>query len=119
MAEKKKVLVVEDESLTAMALGAYIEALGFAVLEFCATGEDAVERAKSEQPDIVFMDIRLSGKMDGVEAAARINRDRAVPIILISGYAKAALESNEYQPAGYLSKPIDFEDIDALLAAIG
>jgi CheY-like chemotaxis protein len=118
MAERKRVLIVEDETLTAMSLGSYIEEMGFPVVGIVATGEDAIQAARAESPDIVFMDIRLAGKMDGMEAARLINLDRPTPIVFISGYTNPDVRSCDCTPIAYLSKPFDFHDIDLLLQSI-
>jgi DNA-binding NarL/FixJ family response regulator len=120
MPERKRILIVEDETLTAMALASYVEEKGFLVVGFSATGEDAVGKARAERPDLIFMDIRLAGAMDGVEAARLICADRRTPIVIITGYTDefVSLRAWSHEPAAFLSKPIDFDDIDAILAAI-
>jgi hypothetical protein len=67
MDNAKKVLIVEDETLTAMAIQAYIEERGYRVVGLSASGEDAVRQAKEEEPDLILMDFRLAGRMDGME----------------------------------------------------
>jgi CheY-like chemotaxis protein len=118
MGERKRVLIVEDETLTAMALGSYMEEMGYTVVGFTATGEDAVRKAKSEEPDLIFMDVRLAGMMDGMEAARLINVDRRTPIIIISGYANVVERASAYKPTAYLSKPINFNDINGILQSM-
>jgi CheY-like chemotaxis protein len=115
MAEMKRVLIVEDEALTALALESYIEGIGHKVVGLSASGEDAVRQAKSEKPDLVFMDVRLAGKMDGMEAARLIDRDRSTAIVIISGYTRSGIDESAYKPRAYLSKPIDFAAIDEIL----
>jgi DNA-binding NarL/FixJ family response regulator len=120
MDEGKKILIVEDETLTAMAMEAYMEEKGYRVVGQSATGEDAVRKARSESPDLVFMDFRLAGKMDGVEAAQLINAERPVPIIMISGYTESIVfeRASDFKPAAFLSKPISFDDIEKILRSI-
>jgi CheY-like chemotaxis protein len=117
MGEKKRVLIVEDEGLNAMALAEYMEGLGYQVDGFAATGEDAVRKAKESPPDLVFMDVRLSGPMDGIEASRLILAEREVPIILISGYSEKVLmeRKDAIKPLACLSKPFDFDEIKAIL----
>jgi two-component system, cell cycle sensor histidine kinase and response regulator CckA len=120
MDNAKKVLIVEDETLTAMAIEAYIEERGHMVVGLSASGEDAVRKAREEEPDLILMDFRLAGRMDGIQAALLIEAERPTPIAIISGYAeRTVLEGTEgYKPIAYLSKPIDFADIDGILALI-
>jgi CheY-like chemotaxis protein len=117
---RKRVLIVEDETLTAMLLEAFVEERGFASAGFYATGEDAVRKAKSEEPDLIFMDFKLSGRMDGMEAARIIEAERPIPIVIMSGYTeRIVLEGSQgYKPAAFLSKPIDFEEVEGILASI-
>ena len=114
-------LIVEDETLTAMAMEAYIEERGYRVAGLCATGEDAVRKAREEEPDLILMDFRLAGRMNGIEAAMIIEAERRTPIAIISGYSeRIVLEAaSGYEPAAYLSKPIDFDDIESILGSIG
>ncbi len=114
----KRVLIVEDESLTAMALDSHLRRMGYEVLGFSATGEDAVLKAKRERPDIIFMDVRLAGKMDGIEAAEIIPRGVRAAIVFMTGYSTPAVieRAAAHAPAGYLVKPIDFSDINGILS---
>jgi two-component system, response regulator PdtaR len=116
----KKVLIVEDESITAMAMEAYIMERGYEVVGQSATGEDAVRMARSEAPDLVFMDFRLAGAMDGVEAAMLICSERRIPIVMISGYAERIVleKASDFKPAAFLLKPINFDDIDKIMESI-
>ncbi|HEX3001499.1 MAG TPA: response regulator, partial [Methanoregula sp.] len=68
--DKSKILVVEDEFVTATALQVSLEGLGFEVVGTADTGQDAIESAGDLKPDIVLMDIQLIGEMNGIQAAA-------------------------------------------------
>ena len=72
MADKFKVLIVEDELLTAKSLKMDLEKLGLDVLDPIAKGEDSVPVAIQENPDLILMDIRLADGLDGIEAAEEI-----------------------------------------------
>jgi len=120
MDSAKRILIVEDESLTAMALGAYLQGQGYEVVGFSATGEEAVQTAKEKNPDVIFMDVRLAGKMDGIEAAEIISREERVSIIFMTGHSTQAVIERvaAIALAGYLIKPIDFSDISRILSRI-
>jgi DNA-binding NarL/FixJ family response regulator len=77
--------------------------------------------AKSEKPDILFMDISLSGKMDGIEAAETIARNAPIAIVFMTGYSNQSIidRASALAPAAYLVKPFDFSAIDGILASIG
>ena len=71
-----RILVVEDERIVAHDLASALRELGYAVPATVATGEEAVERARELQPDVVLMDIRLPGAIDGIRAASSIRPPR-------------------------------------------
>jgi CheY-like chemotaxis protein len=116
----KKILIVEDETLTAMMLAEYIKDKGFSSVSLSSTGEEAILRAKAEKPDLIFMDFRLGGEMNGIEAAKIIDADRSVPIVIISGYAEHIIleRANDYRPRAILQKPVSDADIDDILKLI-
>ncbi|MGO9411670.1 MAG: response regulator [Spirochaetia bacterium] len=120
MDSAKRILIVEDEALTAMALGAYLRREGYEVVGFSATGEEAVQKAREDHPDIVFMDIRLAGRMDGIEAAEAISREERVAFVFMTGHSTQAAVERVAGVAlvGYLTKPIDFSDIRGVLSRL-
>jgi PAS domain S-box-containing protein len=100
------VLVVEDEGLIARDISNRVEALGHKVIAAVDTGLEAIERAP--EADIVLMDIRLDGSMDGVEAAARIREKHNIPVVFLTAHAdRATVERAKLtEPFGYLVKPL-------------
>lgn len=104
-----KVLVVEDESLVALDICKSIKRFGYEPLGPVATGEQAIEVAKSERPDLVLMDIVLAGAADGVSAAAQIADALDIPTVFLTAHADVStLERAKLtQPAGYVLKPFD------------
>lgn len=103
-----KLLVVDDEAIIATGLQVLLEHMGYEVTGVAASGEEAIEMAKDSAPDLVLMDIRLKGKMDGVEAAMRIHEMLGIPVIYITGYSDTAtLERvNASVHSGLLQKPV-------------
>ncbi|MFW6140770.1 MAG: response regulator [Acidobacteriota bacterium] len=113
MRRKIKVLVVEDEVIVAQYLRMELEANGYEVCGYVATGEEAIQKAKKEEPDLILMDIHLAGRTDGIEAAQKILEHRKIPIIFMTGYSQmevAAREKN-LNPTRFLSKPVEVEKI--------
>lgn len=104
-----KILIVEDEQLVADDLRETLEYLGYVVPALAATGEDAIVLVESLQPDLVLMDIRLAGEMDGVEASVAIQSRFHVPVVYLTANAdRATLERvKATQPFGYIMKPFD------------
>lgn len=86
MERKKKIMIVEDEAINAMSLRTKLKSLGYEVCELAATGEQAIRDVERERPDLILMDITLSGEMDGIEAARQIRLRHDIPIIFLTGY---------------------------------
>jgi CheY-like chemotaxis protein len=105
----KRVLIVEDEIVSAMALGKMLESIGCSIAGTVVTGEESIEWAKRLRPDIVAMDILLAGKMDGIEAASRIAEETGAPIVFMTGCDDEETRGRALalKPLGFLSKPID------------
>ena len=84
--------------------------LGYLVVATTGTGEEAVRLATEHRPDLVLMDIRLQGSMDGIDAGCQIRRRLGIPIVFLTAYADARTveRAKHAEPFGYLLKP--FED---------
>ena len=108
-----RVLVVDDESLIAMALNDQLEDLGHHVVATASTASEAVALAAEHQPDLILMDVYLGGGMDGLDAAQRINVSRRTPVIILTGFPDKVLveRARECGVVGHLLKPIDMEDL--------
>ena len=85
--ELARIMIVEDERIVARDLAATLVDLGYAVTGMVGTGEEAIVKAKEWQPDLVLMDIRLAGSIDGVEASSRIKSERDTPIIFLTSHS--------------------------------
>jgi PAS domain S-box-containing protein len=113
MSTPPTIMVVEDERLVAKDLEMTLRRLGYDVCFTTASGEAAVELAESKRPDLVLMDVRLRGGMDGVEAARLIQFRHDVPIVYLTAFAddvtlRRALET---EPCGYLVKPFQEKEL--------
>ncbi len=111
------ILVVEDENIIAIDIRNRVLNLGYGVAGAVATGEDAIAIAEETLPDLVLMDIKLRGEMDGVEAASRIRLDLDIPVVYLTAYANAStLERAKFtEPFGYLVKPFEDTELQAAL----
>lgn len=107
--EKKKIMVVEDERIVARDIARQLTDLGYDVVAMAYSGEEAVEKAGELQPDLVLMDIVLTGKMDGTEAAEKIMAASDTQVVYLTSYAdeKTFERAKITGPSGYLLKPID------------
>jgi two-component system, cell cycle sensor histidine kinase and response regulator CckA len=105
-----QVLIVEDERIVAGDLRSRLRRMGYRVCGIASTGADAIRLADEHNPDLVLMDIRLEGTMDGIQAADTIKKTHRIPIIYLSAYADQSTveRAKVTEPFGYLLKP--FED---------
>jgi CheY-like chemotaxis protein len=112
-----KVLIAEDEGIVAMDLSMQLQALGHWVVAVTKTGIDAIEQALLIDPDLIMLDIRLKGEIDGIEAARAITTHLDIPVIFISALVdqKTMERASAVHPVEYISKP--FSE-DALHKAI-
>ena len=101
------ILIVEDERIVAKHLEVRLSRWGYRVSANVASGESALDQLAVVEPDLVLMDIRLAGRMDGIEAARRIARISAVPIVYMTAYGDdvTLARVKHTRPAGYLVKP--------------
>jgi len=104
-----RILIVEDETIVAMDIAATLRRLGYEVVGMVGTGAAAVEWAALHHPDLILMDIRLKGPMDGIEAASEIQQQRATPVVFLTahGDTETVQRSKAASPHGYLVKPFD------------
>lgn len=114
---KKKILIVEDEIIVAMDLQVILTDLGYEVPGILTSGEAAVKQATELNPDLVLMDIHLSEEMDGIDAAAIITQDLAIPVVYLTAYADDdTLErARQTGPFGYILKPCEARELKANL----
>ena len=120
--QRFKILIVEDEYIERQAYKIALELAGYVVCGSVSSGEEAIEQAEFEKPDIVIMDIALDGEMDGIEAAKHMISSFGIPVIYVTGYwdeddKMRAGVSKEHE---YLVKPIDSSTlVNAIAAALG
>lgn len=114
--DKAKILIVEDEQITAMDVADILGRIGHEITDTISTGEQAIESVKKNKPDIILMDISLKGKMDGIEAAEYIRSQYSIPVIFLTAYydEKTVERAKKTEPCAYLTKP--FEEIDLKIA---
>lgn len=110
---KIKILVVEDEVIIAIDIKNRLTKLGYTVTAIAFSGEEAINKATDDCPDLVLMDINLKGNIDGVEAAAQISDRFNIPIIYLTANAdNTTLErAKATEPLGYLLKPFKEKEL--------
>lgn len=115
--QKIRVLLVEDEAITALAMNMALENMGYATCEPVATGRKALERLPLDKPDVILMDINLTGNMDGIETAYRIRTLGPTPIIFISGYSSNELmeRAQAVDPVAIFVKPVRPQELQTAI----
>ncbi len=114
---KGNILVVEDERVLALDLQDQLEKLGFQVNGMVASGEEALRQIPGNKPDLVLMDIKLKGTMDGVETAALLRKQFKLPVVYLTSYTdETTLErAKATEPLGYLLKPFTHRDLQVTI----
>lgn len=111
------ILIVEDESIVALDLQLQLENLGYKVPTVVPTGEQAVEAAGRFKPNLILMDIRLRGAMDGIEAASAIRKQADVPVVFLTSHSDddTVRRAARTAPYGYLTKPFQIRELRAAI----
>ena len=114
IADYSTVLIVEDEQLVALDMESSLEKLGYVVAGIAITGEQALEIAEERRPDLVLMDIRLPGEVDGIAAAALIRDRWDIPVIFVTAFSgeEVIVRAKAAGPYGFLTKPFRTEELN-------
>jgi len=114
--ERPRILIVEDEIITAMDLASELEKMGYLVVDTVTTGQEAIQKAELFRPDLILMDIVLSGELDGIQVAEQIH-DLDIPVVYLSAYTdeKTVKRVKKTFPYGYLPKPYQTDELYSTL----
>jgi chemotaxis response regulator CheB len=114
---RHRILIVEDESIVAANLHQSLSEMGYEPLDWVASGEAAIAIATHERPDVILMDIRLAGALNGIEAARRIWQTQQIPVVYCTAYGDVdtlqAVQTTESY--GYLVKPFQSSAVRAAI----
>ena len=110
---KKKILIVEDEGIIALNYRMALQGKSFEITDSVATGRKAIESVKRSYPDLILMDIKLKGGMDGIEAADHILNSNKIPVIFLSGNSDPATRKRalKVDHAEYFQKPVEMKSL--------
>jgi PAS domain S-box-containing protein len=108
-----KILVVEDESIVAKDIQGTLTNLGYDVPYTVPSGEKAIEKTLELHPDLVLMDIRLKGSMDGIESAKQIRERFNIPVVYLTAYTDDATlkRAKITEPYAYILKPFEAKEL--------
>lgn len=115
--EKARILIVEDEAIIAMEVESQLKNLGYEVTSIVDTGEKAIAKAEEDIPDLMLMDIRIKGEMDGIETAEIIKNRFGIPVIFSTAYLDQERigRAKITMPFGYVLKPIQERELKVTL----
>jgi response regulator of citrate/malate metabolism len=105
---KKKILIVEDDKMLCTIFEMFIKQLDHDLVGISQTGEEALQICEINRPDVILMDIHLTGEMDGIETAKIISERFDIPVIFVtSDIEEDTIHSATYNNTyGFLMKPI-------------
>lgn len=112
-----EILIVEDESIVAKDLQCRLKALGYQVSHLASSAEEALAKAAEVRPDLVLMDIRIKGRLDGIETAAEMRRRFHVPVVYLTAYADnhTLQRAKVTEPFGYILKPFEERELQTCI----
>jgi CheY-like chemotaxis protein len=119
-AHNPKVLIVEDENIIASDIRAMLEDLGYMVSAIVASGEESIQKASKMKPDLVLMDIKLKGTLDGVSAGQEIFRQFQIPIVYLTAYSDQETinrinKGKNSNPSTVINKPFDEGELQTVI----
>ena len=103
-----KIGIVEDDLIIARSIGEMLLASGYSIAGPARRYSEAIELLESESPDLMLLDIRISGKMDGIDVAHTIRRSFTLPFIFLTANTdyQTIARAKEVEPAAFLAKPV-------------
>ena len=113
---KPRIMVVEDENITALDIAGKLEELGYEIVAVVSSGTLAIEKARELHPDLILMDIMLKGDMDGIKVTKSIE-DLFIPVVYLTSYTdeKTLQRASETSPYGYIIKPYNEEELKSTI----
>jgi diguanylate cyclase (GGDEF)-like protein len=114
---KAKILIVEDEGLTGAYIKKTLKDLNYEVTSVEFTGEEAIKKASQDKPNLVLMDIKLQGEMDGIQAAEEIRTYLDIPIVYLTAHSDEAMleRAKVTEPFGYVIKPFESRELHSVV----
>ena len=115
--ENARILVVEDQKIISLEIKERLEEMGHTVVAMAKSGEKAIEHAIKHKPDLILMDIKIEGDMDGIQTADEIRKLMDCPVIFLTAYAddKTVERAKLTEPYAYIVKPLDERELKSAI----
>lgn len=118
--QNPKILIVEDENIIALDIRSILEDLGYMVSAIVSSGEESIQKASKMKPDLVLMDIKLKGSIDGVSAGEEIYKQFRIPIVYLTAYSDQATidrinNGKNGNPSTVINKPFDEGELQTVI----
>ncbi|EDX86399.1 response regulator receiver domain protein [Synechococcus sp. PCC 7335] len=110
---KKRIMVVEDESVIALDIISSLTRLGYDVAGKAASGDSALRKIQNSRPDLILMDIHIKGEMTGIDISEKVKSEFQIPIVYLTANADDSTfkQANQTEPYGYLLKPFEEREL--------
>jgi signal transduction histidine kinase/CheY-like chemotaxis protein len=117
MNKPARILVVEDKRTAALLIEKTLISQGYMVTDVVISGEEAVQKAQEDDPDLILMDIELPGSMDGIEAASKITSQLNIPVVYLTAYSndETLQRVKMTNPFGFIVKPFKARDLHSTI----
>ncbi|MBA5874238.1 MAG: response regulator [Nitrospira sp. CR1.2] len=114
---QEKILIVDDEVVVAEDIRRQLDSLGYTVIGVVSSGSEAVHMAGAHRPDLILMDVKLKGPMDGIDAARTIHAQYGIPVMYLTAFSDedTLARARQTLPLAYLIKPFVSSDLRAAL----
>jgi len=118
--QSPKILIVEDENIIALDIRSMLEDLGYMISDIVSSGEESIQKASKMKPDLVLMDIKLKGSIDGVSAGEEIYKQFRIPIVYLTAYSDQATinrinNGKNGNPSTVINKPFDEGELQTVI----
>jgi AmiR/NasT family two-component response regulator len=109
----KKIFIVEDSRIVALELQKILDGLGYAVVGIAGSGDEAISKCREIVPDLILMDVKLPGELNGIEASIEIRKSISAPVIYTTAYSDREIieEVQKSFPFGFVIKPYREKDL--------
>ena len=111
---------MEDEAITALETQSTVEEMGYEVVGIVNSGTEAIDKVKHGDVDLILMDIRLEGGMDGIKAAKKIKQEVDLPVIYVTAHSESETldRAKESEAAGFILKPFTRKDLNESIETV-